>query len=108
MCIILKLILWPLSRGNHKGDSTERYHKLLNKIQTISGQDRGTHEVFHQNVKTSQYAWNSAPIDDTDTPQCVAAIGREFRFSLDIELLKQPNLNGKDYSALLCYLRNLS
>ena len=87
MCKLLKLTFWPLSRGNHKGNSVERYHRFLNKTQTISGQDRGTHEVFHQNIKTSQYAWNSAPIDDTDIPRCVAAVGREFRFPLDIELL---------------------
>ena len=84
MCKTLKLTFWPLSRGNHKGNSVERYHRFLNKTQTICGQDRGTHEVFHQNVKTSQYAWNSAPIDDTYIPRCVAAVGREFRFPLDI------------------------
>ena len=44
---VLKLIFWPLSRGNHKGNSVERCHRFLNKTQTISGQDRGTHEVFN-------------------------------------------------------------
>ena len=38
MCKLLKLIFWPLSRGNHKGNSVERYHRFLNKTQTISGQ----------------------------------------------------------------------
>ena len=47
MCKLLKLTFWPLSRGNHKGNSVERYHRFLNKTQTISGQDRGTHEVFN-------------------------------------------------------------
>ena len=37
MCKILKLTLWPLSRGNHKGDSVEHYHRFLNKTQTING-----------------------------------------------------------------------
>ena len=64
--------------------------------------------MFHQNVRTSQYAWNSAPIDDTDIPRCVVAIGREFRFPLDIELLEQPNLNEKDNGALFHYLRNVT
>ena len=49
MCKVLKLTFWPLSRGNHKGKSVERYHRFLNKTQIISGQDRETHEVFHQN-----------------------------------------------------------
>ena len=106
MCKLLKLTFWPLSRRNHKGNSVERYHRFLNK--TISGQDRGTHEVFHQNIKTSQYAWNSASIDDTYIPRCVAAVGREFKFPLDIELLDQPSLNNKEHSALFHYLRNVS
>ena len=56
----------------------------------------------------SQYAWNSAPIDDTDIPRCVAAIGREFRFPLYVELLEQPSLNEDNNSALFHYLRNVS
>ena len=56
ICKLLKLIFWLLSRGDHKGNSVERHYIFLNKTQTISGQDRGTHEMFHQNIKTSQYA----------------------------------------------------
>ena len=26
MCSALKLTLWPLARGNHKGNSVEKYH----------------------------------------------------------------------------------
>ena len=65
-------------------------------------------EVFHQNTKTSQYTWNSTPIDNTDIPRCVAAFGREFRFPPDIELLEQPALNKSDSSVLFHYLRNVS
>ena len=108
ICKLLKLTLWPLSRKKHRGNSIERYHRFLNKKQTISGQDRGAHEGFHQNIKTSQYAWNSAPVDETDIPRYVAAVGREFRFPLDIELLDQPSLNNKENSALFHYLRNVS
>lgn len=68
MCKILKLVLFPLSRRNHKGNGAEHYHRVLHKNQTISGKNTGTHEVFHQNVKTSQYSWNSAPVDDTCIP----------------------------------------
>ena len=51
ICKLLKRISWPLSRGNQKGNSIERYHRFLNKTQTISGENRGTHEVFHQNME---------------------------------------------------------
>ena len=66
MCKALGMIFWTLARGNHIGNSVEKYHCFLNKTQTIVGQDRSTHETFIQNAKSSQYAWNSAPIDDTD------------------------------------------
>ena len=108
MCTLLKLICWPLLCGNHKEDSVERYHRFINKTQTFSGQDRWTHEVFRHNIKTSQYAWNSAPIDNTDIPRCVATIRREFRSPLDIKLLDQPSIHNKEHSALFHYLRNIS
>ena len=108
MCSILKITCWPLSRGNHKGLSVERYHRFLNKTQAIAGGDRGTHEVFIQNAKTSQYAWNSAPIDDTDITRSMAAVGRDFRFPLDVELSGNPVLNDSTNNALFTYLRNVS
>ena len=60
------------------------------KTQGIKVQYRGTHEVFLQNAKTSQYAWNRAPIDITHIIRCVASVGREFPFLLDVELLQNP------------------
>ena len=81
------ILIWPLSRGNQKGNSVERYHRFLNKTQTISGENRRTREVFHQNMKTSQYTYNNALIDDTYISRCVVTVGKEFRFILDIELL---------------------
>ena len=108
MCDVLKITFWPLSRGNHKGNSVERYHRFLNKTQTIVGQDRGTHHTFLQNMKTSQYAWNSAPIDDTDIPRSLAAVGRHFAFPMDIDLHQLPSLNCDNNSALFKYLRDVS
>ena len=43
MCSKLNIVFWSLSRGNHKGLSVERYHRFLNKTQTIAGTERGTH-----------------------------------------------------------------
>ena len=53
MCEILKVYFWPLSRGNHKGNSVEQYHEFLNKTQAIVGQARGTYSTFCQNIMTS-------------------------------------------------------
>ena len=78
MCIQVKIHYWCLSRGNHKGNSVERYHRFLNKTQAIVGNDRGTNSTFEQNAKVSQYAWNSATIDGTDVTWSMAAIRRDF------------------------------
>ena len=74
-----------LLRGDHCGNSAECYHRYLNKTRTISGNDHGTNDVILQNAKTSQYAWNSAYIDNTDITRIMAAVGREFHFPLDID-----------------------
>ena len=63
---------------------------------------------FIENSKTSQYAWNSAPIDDTDIPQSLAAVSRHFKFPMDVQLSSAPILNDIDQSALYTYLRDLS
>ena len=61
-----------------------------------------------KNAKTYQYAWNSAPIENSDVSHIVAAVGREFRFSLDIKLSTLPELNDKSNSTLHNYLQNVS
>lgn len=108
MCKKLGLLFWPLARNNHKGLSVERYHRFLNETQTIVGQERGTHMTILQNAKLSQYAWNSAPIDNTDVTRSMAALGREFRFPLDVELSPTPTLNDAQNTQLFEYLRNAS
>ena len=108
MCIALNIVFWPLSRGNHKDLSVERYHRFINETQTIVGQDRGTRYSFIENTKTSQYAWNSAPINNTNIPQRVAAVGRQFRFSMDVDLIAAPIRNDSDQSALYGYMCNVS
>lgn len=86
----------------------EQYHKCLNQSETIAGNDKGAHSVIVQNSKISQYAWNSVPIDDTDIVRSTTAIGREFRFPLDVELSPTQNLNNVHNSALFSYLCNTS
>ena len=31
VCNTLKITFWPLARGNHKGNSVDRYYRFLNK-----------------------------------------------------------------------------
>ena len=47
-------------------------------------------------------------IDNTDIPRCVSAVGREFKFPLDIELLPSPELNDISNSALIQCFRDVS
>ena len=46
MCEHLKLTYCCISRGNHKSNSAKKYHRSLNKTQTITGTDRGIHDNF--------------------------------------------------------------
>ena len=108
MCLKLDLIFWPLARGSYKGKSVEKYHRFLNKIQIIVGADRDTRDSFAENFKTSQYVWNSAPIDDTGIPRSLAAVGRRFKFPIDVKLSSDPTLNDEDQSTLYTDLRNVS
>ena len=98
MWLTLGIIYWPLSNGNHKGMIVKKYHCFLNKTQEIAGQDRGTHGVFLHNAKTSQYAWNSVPINGTYILRSVPAVSCEFCFLVDVEILQTPtNLNQGNY-----------
>ena len=79
----LQITFWNLSHINHKLNSVENCHRFLNKTQAISGQDLISHDLLIQNAKTSQYAWKKYPIDDTEVMRSVAAVGREFIFTID-------------------------
>ena len=46
MCTSLDITYWCLYRGKHKGNSVDRCHQFINKIQATAGNDRGTHEVY--------------------------------------------------------------
>ena len=108
MCSDLGIIYWNLAHGNHKGMSIEKYHRFLNKTQAILDQYRGTNNIFLQNAKTSQYAWNSTPIYGIDILRSVAAVGRELYFSLDVELLQTPTTLDQGNSGLYEYLWHVS
>ena len=54
MCTALGIVYLSLECGNHKGTRIEKYHQFLNRTQAITGQYRGTQNVFLQKAKTSQ------------------------------------------------------
>ena len=64
--------------------------------------------MFARNAKVSQYAWNSAAIDNTDITRSMAAVGRDFRFPLDVEMMPSPTLNSPENANLFQYLRDVS
>ena len=105
---ILKLHIWPLARGDHKGNDVEKNHRFLHKTSIILGNDHGTHDGIACTIKTTQSAWNSATIDGTDINRSGASIRQEFKLPLDIELGLLPTLNDDSNSALTDYLRNVS
>ena len=52
ICKFLQITSLPLSRGNHKVNSVEKYHRLLKKkVQSIAGQYCDSRGVFLQNAK---------------------------------------------------------
>ena len=108
ICTILCIHFCPLYRDKHKGNNTERSHRFLNKTQTIGGNDRGTQKCFLKNAKTTQFAWNSAPMDNTNITRSVPTVGRDFKFPLDIECLALPSFNNAGNNVPINYLCHVS
>ena len=102
-----RLIYWPISRGNYKYMSVEKYHCFLNKLQATAYQDRGLHDVFIENTKISQYACNRAPIDGKYIIRSVAAVGHELHFPLDVKLLQTATTLNQGNFGLYEYLRHV-
>ena len=104
MCQALNLNYDVLAKHNHKDLSVEHFHRFLNKILTIAAEERGTNDIFVSTSIAAAYAWNSAPIDDTDIIRSVPAIGRVINFPLDINLNAVPKLIQNNAQATLDYL----
>ena len=90
MCKFLTIKLHTLSKGNHKGQLVERFNKYLNKAVKIALNDRSDNKSWVEAALLSIYAWNSAPITNTDIVRSVVAFGRHFPFPIDIN---QDELN---------------
>ena len=98
MCQALNLNYDFFAKQNHKGLSVENFHPFLNKSVTIAAEERGTTNIFVPVGIAVGYAWNSVPINGTDILRSIPTIGRQLKFSLDINLnailkLVQNNAN---------------
>lgn len=102
---ILGIRFHPASRGNHKAVSVERFFRYLNKAVTIAANDRNTNQVFIETSHCAAYAWNSSCIDGTDISRSVVAVGREFKFPLDIALSDAPTPVDGSVFAVHAFLR---
>ncbi len=81
---ILRIPVDPVSKENHKAVRNERFHRYLNKVQRINTADVGSLFQWKQGVLFAAYAWNAGPIDGTDIPRSLVAVGREFPFPIDL------------------------
>ena len=100
MCKILYIKLWVLSRGNHKVNSVECYRRFLNKVQIIHSKSCGIYLTIVTTVKTAQYAWNGAIIDNMDIIRSMSAVERDFRLPLDLDFTQMPNLTDISHTPL--------
>ena len=66
MCDALHLRYDIVAKRNCTVVSMDRFHRSLNKAQTIAPNDRDTVRVFTEAGITVAYAWNSVPINGTD------------------------------------------
>ncbi len=75
-----------VGKGNHKAVRNEMFHRYLNKVEKINTANTGTQQQWLQGVFFALYGWNAGPVDGTDIPRSVVAIGREFPFPIDLAL----------------------
>ena len=79
----LKINLHPTSGGNHDAIMVERFNAFLNKSLRIFCSERDTTRAFVEGAQLTAYAWNSAPMAETNISRSLVAVGREFQFPID-------------------------
>ena len=104
----LKIRLHRAAKRNHKAVGVERYHKFLNHNMKIIGNARETHKCFVEVAMVSAYAWNSMPVDGTDIIRSIPAIGRPFRFPMDVAIAPFPPLITDAANSTVQYIRSIS
>lgn len=69
----------------HNAIMSERFHRYLNKVQKIHAADTQVYNQWKLGTLFAAYAWNASPIDGTDIVRSFVAIGKHFKFPLDVE-----------------------
>ena len=68
-------------------------------------EDRQSNDVFVPDGTATRCGWNNALIDGTDILRSTVAIGREFKFPIDINLSAPPQLTQNHDQSTIDYLR---
>ena len=92
ICKALDLNYDILTKRNNKGLTVGHFHCFLNKAVKIEIEDRQSNDVFVPVGIAAGCAWNSNPIDGNDILRSTVAIGYEFRFPIDINLIALTQL----------------
>ena len=87
-------------RGNHRAIRNERFHRYLNKALKITVVDLQTVAAWWQTVLFAIYVSNVSSIDSTDIVRSSVEIGREFPFSIDVEMGPMPRIQGEGQGVL--------
>ena len=104
-CTTLDLNYDILTKRNHKGLTAKHFRRFLNKAVTIAMEDRQSNDVFVPAGIAAGYAWNGVPKYGTNILRSTVAIGREFRFPIDINLSALPQLTQYNAQSTIDYLR---
>ena len=84
LCNTIGLKYHMVSPESHDGIINERFHRYLNKVQRIGAADMNTFEEWAMNTVFAVYAWNGAPVDGTHVQRAFAAVGKHFKFPMDV------------------------
>ena len=93
-----------ITKRNYKGLTVENFHHLLNKVVTITMEDRQSNDVFVPARIAVGYAWNGAPIDGIGILRNTVAICRKYRFPIDINLSALPQLTQNNSQSTINYI----
>ena len=85
MCEILQVQYIVVPPEMHDAILSERFHRYMNKIQTITQAETQSYEQWKMGTLFATYAWNASPVDGLDVIRSFAAKARTFRFPLDIK-----------------------
>ena len=75
ICKSLNIRLHRAAKRNHKAIGVERFHRFLNRFNTLVSHHRETFTCFVESSMIAAYAWNAMTIDGTDIVRSIPAIG---------------------------------